>query len=470
MAACFVSFSVQAKTNIQYIVDFSGSMKKVSEGETQIAIAKKALIQSLENIPSEIKTALRVYGHRVEQTNKTESCKDSEVVAPFSNQNVAAIRGKVAGLNPKGYTPIAYSLEQSQHDFPVEDEAKKVIILLSDGEETCGGDPVAVLKKLKSQGFEVVVHTIGFNVDAKTRGQLQAIAKETGGDYFDANGVNQLNKALKDATQQSYVVEKEKSTYGEAIQGGNSYETAVVLPVNKELTLNHHQKKNDYDYFALDLKTIDDVTIEIHTLEKGVQIREGKVKENLSPYMGFEFHGDKRNRLYYNSVSGKHQYKTYKLTPDHDGRYYILIGNNYGNQHKDHSSFKITKVTKDDLGSGKDAGTNDATAINIDGPGRFVAHMGGSDQKDTFVINAKSGEKYTVGVIPKDDVGSYFYLKVYDEFKQPLLKANSKTANSGFKSGELTIEEDGKLFLELSLNYGTQKTLAAYTLVVKKAE
>ena len=45
----------------------------------------------------------------------------------------------------------------------------------------------------------ITVHTVGFVVDTAARGQLQAIARATGGSYFDAPVGPELPDTLKSA-------------------------------------------------------------------------------------------------------------------------------------------------------------------------------------------------------------------------------------------------------------------------------
>ena len=100
------------------------------------------------------------------------------------------------GAKAQGYTPIAYSLGQAANDFPA-DAKERVIVLVSDGKETCQGDPVVAAKALAGKG--ITVHTVGFVVDTAARGQLQAIARATGGSYFDAPVGPELPDTLKSA-------------------------------------------------------------------------------------------------------------------------------------------------------------------------------------------------------------------------------------------------------------------------------
>ncbi len=107
-----------------------------------------------------------------------------------------AITTTVDDAKAQGYTPIAYSLGQTANDFPA-DAKERVIVLVSDGKETCQGDLVVAAKALAAKS--ITVHTVGFIVDTAARGQLQAIARATGGTYFDAPVGLELPDTLKKA-------------------------------------------------------------------------------------------------------------------------------------------------------------------------------------------------------------------------------------------------------------------------------
>ena len=100
-----------------------------------------------------------------------------------------------AGLVADGSTPLASALRQGQHlglDAASSDDV--LLVLLSDGEETCNGDPVGVARSI-GQGVRakvnaatgtlakvISVNAIGFGVEPGSAAdqQIQAIAKETG--------------------------------------------------------------------------------------------------------------------------------------------------------------------------------------------------------------------------------------------------------------------------------------------------
>lgn len=186
-----------AERSIELILDSSGSMNaKLPNGETRIAIAQRAIKGVAGFTPAQAQLSLRMYGAQSPASRK--DCKDTHLAVPFgpASSSGGAITTAVDGAKAQGYTPIAHSLEQAANDFPT-DAKERVIVLVSDGKETCQGDPVLAAKALATKG--ITVHTVGFIVDTAARGQLQNIARTTGGTYFDAPVGPELPDTLKQA-------------------------------------------------------------------------------------------------------------------------------------------------------------------------------------------------------------------------------------------------------------------------------
>ena len=416
-----------AATNIEFVVDLSGSMRQKLGGETQFESARKALSNALAHVQPGTLVAVRVYGHRVEQTDKANSCKDTELLVPFGPANSSAIGAKVGALTPKGYTPIAYSLEQTRNDLydvAITNEAERVIILLTDGEETCGGDPVAVLKKLKSEGFKLTVYTVGFNVNDVARDQLKAIAAEGGGKYFDAKNGAELSTALEQATTEVAVISKTTKLIGTPIRGGDNQSDPVPIEYDKEYRLDHHQKRQQYDYFSFEVQSGEQITLTLNTLEKGVTIGESTAVENDNPYASASIIDPQRNALKTVDIIGtRDKVETYTFRPASAGRYLLSVGSVYADMNKDQCIFKLTKESKGDADTDKDAGADPAGALPIEAKRYQHNSIGGGDKVDTYSFDAKSGEQYFVGIIPAGSYSGWFSLKVYDEYRQILLEA-----------------------------------------------
>ena len=186
-----------ADRSVLLILDASGSMNaRLPNGETRIAVAQRAIKGVAGFVPAEAQLSLRMYGAQSPSSRK--NCQDTHLAVPFgaASANGSAITTNVDGAKAQGYTPIGYSLGQAANDFPAEAK-ERVIVLVSDGKETCQGDPVVAAKALAAKG--ITVHTVGFVVDTAARGQLQAIARATGGSYFDAPVGPELPDTLKSA-------------------------------------------------------------------------------------------------------------------------------------------------------------------------------------------------------------------------------------------------------------------------------
>ncbi len=169
---------------------------KLPNGETRIAVAQRATKGVAGFVPAQSQLSLRMYGAQSPASRK--NCEDTHLAVPFgaASANADAIATQASAAKAQGYTPIAFALEQAANDFPA-DAKERIIVLVSDGKETCKGDPLVAAKALAAKG--ITVHTVGFIVDTAARGQLQAIARITGGTYFDAPVGPELPDTLKTA-------------------------------------------------------------------------------------------------------------------------------------------------------------------------------------------------------------------------------------------------------------------------------
>lgn len=184
-------------TYIEYILDASGSMTQSMDGKTRLQIAQEVLTARLSALPANAQVGFRVYGHRVPyQGQEAESCADIELVTPIQSNGAQAIIDWLPSLQALGMTPMSESIKQAANDFTFEPGRKNFIVLISDGEETCGEDPATVVQYLKEIGVDFAIHVIGLDVDEQTAAQLKAISDTAGGVYYDAKSEEDLDAAL----------------------------------------------------------------------------------------------------------------------------------------------------------------------------------------------------------------------------------------------------------------------------------
>jgi Ca-activated chloride channel homolog len=179
-------------TRILFILDASNSMNSTWGKQTRLVGAKEVLIQAMEmfkEVPN-TEIALRVYGHQVPITNDIQDCNDTKLEVPFSIGNIDIIKNKIRGLIAKGATPIARSLEAAAGDFP-DTLSRNVIILITDGLESCDNNPCVIAKKLREKGVKVTPFVIGLGMDLSYLENFACI-----GSYSDAEDKDSFKSVL----------------------------------------------------------------------------------------------------------------------------------------------------------------------------------------------------------------------------------------------------------------------------------
>jgi hypothetical protein len=190
----------QANRSVVLVLDASGSMNaKLPSGQTRIEAAKAAVSEFAERMDGATRLSLRAYGHQAPTQRK--DCRDTALLVDFAP--VATNRGDIAAkaraLEARGYTPITHSLTLAAESISKEESAERVIVLVSDGQETCEADPCVAAKAIAAADARLVIHTIGFGVGAASRMQLQCIASVARGRYFDAQDARELAATLGQA-------------------------------------------------------------------------------------------------------------------------------------------------------------------------------------------------------------------------------------------------------------------------------
>jgi Mg-chelatase subunit ChlD len=189
---------------VEIVVDASQSMWGQINGQSKMEIAKTTLEELSYWLPDDLDIALRAYGNTTPSDQK--NCTDSSLLVSFDERNREYVRQAIAGLRPTGQTPIAFALNQAANDFGSL-QSDRTVVLVSDGIESCGGDPVTAAYALRQQG--IVVHLIGFGLGSSAdqdAASLQAIANASGGRYVTAGSAEELKAALAETVATPFSV------------------------------------------------------------------------------------------------------------------------------------------------------------------------------------------------------------------------------------------------------------------------
>ena len=182
------------KSHLLFIFDSSKSMNDLIDGkETKLEAAKKALSDFVAILPADLSVGLEVYGHM-----ETQECDDIEMIVPVGKLDVDEMQQKINSLQAFGQTPVAAALEKAAAAMRSL-AGDKTIVLISDGVDTCDGDPVRAAERIREEmGIDVNIQVAGLGVDGRAKEQLKETASAGGGNYYAADNAQQLERSLKD--------------------------------------------------------------------------------------------------------------------------------------------------------------------------------------------------------------------------------------------------------------------------------
>lgn len=254
-------FQFKENFNVEIILDSSGSMAAYVGGQTKMELAKKAILDFAKSLPKKANVGLRVYGQKGSSSDadKKISCNSSKLVYNIQPYNKAKLEEALKQFEPSGWTPLAKSLKLAMKDLQ-DLKAKhntNVIYVVSDGIETCEGNPVKVANQLAESDINPIVNVIGFNVSSKGQKQLKAVAKAAKGNFVYIQNQEGLQQAFnktkemvlkwrqwrKDATLKSRAEHKER--------------TLAIRRLSKEWTLTSRAERKNLFYAVRMLKKYD---------------------------------------------------------------------------------------------------------------------------------------------------------------------------------------------------------------------
>jgi Ca-activated chloride channel family protein len=203
---CLLFFSLvvsigwaQPQTRILFLLDASGSMNQKLNMNSRWKVATQLLYHladSLEKNHSPVQIGIRVFGHQ--SPNTAHNCEDSRLEIPFAKSSAKLIFKKLNSLTPQGYTPIAYSIfKAAEGDFPVDQKTFNAIILITDGIETCDGDPCAASQLLERKRISLKPFIIGLGLQDSFIKKFNCV-----GPYFDAKSEQGFNLILRSVVSQ----------------------------------------------------------------------------------------------------------------------------------------------------------------------------------------------------------------------------------------------------------------------------
>jgi len=186
-------------------IDGSGSMNGRLGNTRKLDLARKAAQSFVTSLPPDVPAAVMVFGQQGSNTaaGKSRSCQAIDLVSAMTTDR-SALQSALAGVQAVGWTPLGSALQRAGELFgPSQVEGEQVVYVVSDGEETCGGDPVAAARALRQGGTRAIVNIIGFGIPQGEARALQAVAEAGGGRFTNARAVSEVERSIAEQRERN---------------------------------------------------------------------------------------------------------------------------------------------------------------------------------------------------------------------------------------------------------------------------
>jgi Ca-activated chloride channel family protein len=180
------------------VFDASGSMTGMGFGERsvrRIEQVRRALAQVLPSVAPVRHLGLIVFG-----PGPRGVCENIDLRLPPGPNSAGRIMAEVEGIQPYGQTPLTSAVTAAAGVLNYRDRPA-VIVLLTDGEETCHGSPCALAQRLVAEGADVTVHVVGYMLRLATEPTgnefARCLSERTGGMFISTETTDELIEALR---------------------------------------------------------------------------------------------------------------------------------------------------------------------------------------------------------------------------------------------------------------------------------
>jgi Ca-activated chloride channel family protein len=191
------------------VFDGSASMSEIgfdTGDATRIEEARQAVRDALPQIAPYRRVGLVIYG-----PGPGDTCRNIDLRFAPRADAAGAIIGEIDAMVPTGLTALTASVARAAETLGYRDRPG-IVVLVTDGNETCGGRPCALGDRLAVEARDLIVHVIGFRVvvdffswdnpeqQAFAPGETVArcLADRTGGRFVTTETVDELAAALRD--------------------------------------------------------------------------------------------------------------------------------------------------------------------------------------------------------------------------------------------------------------------------------
>jgi Ca-activated chloride channel family protein len=194
-------------TDAMLVFDGSGSMGEitlVTGSNTRIAAARESLRRAMPEVEAYRRIGLMTYG-----PGGADSCSGLDLHFPPIADAADPVIRAIEALEPSGLTPLAKAVEAAADALSYRTRPA-IVVLVTDGNETCGGTPCATARRMVGEAKDLTVHVVGFRASRDFFGWdnpeqqefgtdtvAKCFADRTGGLFVPTETVDELVEALR---------------------------------------------------------------------------------------------------------------------------------------------------------------------------------------------------------------------------------------------------------------------------------
>ena len=174
-----------------------------ASGPSRIEEARVAIRDVMPDVAPVRRIGLLTYG-----PGAGDACRGIQVKFTPMPDAASAVITEVDRLIPTGLTPLTASVREAAETLKFR-TSPGIVVLVTDGSETCGGAPCQLGADLAREAADLTVHVIGFRlvfdpfswngIEAfeTAAAEVQCLADQTGGSYVTTETVDDLAQELR---------------------------------------------------------------------------------------------------------------------------------------------------------------------------------------------------------------------------------------------------------------------------------
>lgn len=188
--ACRATWPAGRAPRMVFVVDGSGSMRDgISGARSRMDAAKRSIGGVVRGMHKDIKAAVVSFS----------DCGATRNSSYYSANERGRLIGQVNAMQPGRKTSLASSIRRA--GALATRRSETTVVVVSDGEDTCGADPCAAARAIKSAKPNIKINVIDLS-GGKARAVLSCVARAGGGRVYQPSSAGQMAAQVQRATGQ----------------------------------------------------------------------------------------------------------------------------------------------------------------------------------------------------------------------------------------------------------------------------